>query len=319
LSGARGRRSAPVPSGPSLMLTSLGSRFVARFASVLLTGAFTMLVIAHLGAQNPPQPQRGRGEFPAQQRAPADPAVVARGKALFDVSCALCHGADLRGGQLGGVNLLRSLLVLNDRTGELILPIVRGARAEKGMPPIPMPDEDVKAVAEYIHSVIALSPHQGMPPPGATAPELNLLVGDPAAGAKFFAANCAACHSAAGDLNGIATKVPDAKALQNLWVSGGLAAPFPGPGRGGRGRGSNSRLTVTVTLPSGEKVEGALMRIDDFYVALRDADGSLRSFTRKGAVPKVEIHDPLDGHRALLAVLTDVQMHDVTAYLATLK
>src|SRR5205814_8675670 len=112
--------------------------------------------------------------FPAQQRPPADPAVLARGKGLFDVTCAVCHGADLRGGQLGGVNLLRSQLVLSDLAGELILPVVHAGRPEKGMPPMPMPDEDVKAVAEYLHSVAALSPRQGMPPPGATLPELNV-------------------------------------------------------------------------------------------------------------------------------------------------
>src|SRR5216683_2860346 len=200
--------------------------------------------------------------FPAQQRPPGDPAIVARGKGLYDVNCSLCHGPDLRGGQLNGPNLLRSQLVLSDQSGELILPIVRGARAERGMPPIPLPDEDVKAVAEYIHSILALSPRQGMPPPGA-APSLNVLVGEAAAGEKFFAAKCSGCHAVTGDLQGIGTRIPDPKTLQNMWVSGG-------GGRGGRGTpgsgqtSANGRgVTVTVTLPSGEKAEGRLVRIDD--------------------------------------------------------
>src|SRR5216683_1810247 len=159
--------------------------------------------------------------FPAQQRPPGDPAIVARGKGLYDINCSLCHGPDLRGGQLNGPNLLRSQVVLSDQAGELILPIVRGARAERGMPPVPLPDDDVKAVAEYIHSVAALSPRQGMPPPGAVAPQLNVLVGDAAAGEKFFAAKCSGCHAVSGDLRGIATRVTDAKTLQNTWVSGG--------------------------------------------------------------------------------------------------
>ena len=75
---------------------------------------------------------RGPGVFPAQQRPPGDPAVVARGKALFGVTCALCHGADLRGGQLNGPNLLRSQLVLSDQAGELIMPIIRGGRHSIG-------------------------------------------------------------------------------------------------------------------------------------------------------------------------------------------
>jgi cytochrome c oxidase cbb3-type subunit 3 len=258
--------------------------------------------------------------FPAQQRPPGDPAVIARGKALYDVNCSLCHGPDLRGGQLNGPNLLRSQLALSDQSGELILPIVRGARAERGMPPIPLPDDDVKAVAEYVHSILALSPRQGMPPPGAVAPALNVLVGDAAAGEKFFAATCSGCHAVTGDLQGIATRIPDPKTLQNTWVSG------VGDGRGGRGMpgsgpaGAGGRaVTVTVTLPSGEKAEGRLVRIDDFAVSLLEADGSVRTIRRDGDRPAVVIHDPLEPHRQLLAIYTDKNMHDVTAYLATLK
>jgi cytochrome c oxidase cbb3-type subunit 3 len=239
---------------------------------------------------------------------------------------------------LNGPNLLRSPLVLGDQNGELILPIVRGARADKGMPPLPIPDEDVKAIAEYIHSEWAKSPRQGMPPPGGAPAELNILVGDATAGRAYFEAKCATCHSATGDLQGLATRMPDAKALQNFWVSGG-AVGGRGGGRGagrgaaaagseatagqtpaGRGPAPNPRaVTVTVTLASGEKVEGRVVRIDDFFVSLMEADGTIRSFTRTGARPRVEVHDPLEPHRALLSVYTDKDMHDVTAFLATLK
>jgi cytochrome c oxidase cbb3-type subunit 3 len=312
----------------------------ARYAIAAVAVLFSTALIAQIGAQTPPpapapapapqtpagQPPLGRGRgpgtFPAQQRPPGDPAVIARGKGLYEVTCALCHGIDLRGGQLGGVNLLRSQVVLSDKAGEQILPIVRGARADKGMPPIPMEDEDVKAVAEYIHSIVALSPRQGMPPPPGSPPELNVLVGNAAAGAEYFAAKCASCHSATGDLQGIATRVPDAKALQNLWVSGGTAGGRGGRGggRGAAGPGQNARaITVTVTPTPGEKVEGRLLRIDDFLVSLVLPDGTVRSFSRSGAIPKVEIHNPLEPHIKLLAEYTDKDMHNVTAYLATLK
>ena len=280
-------------------------------------------------AQGPPQPAGGRqgraagpGTFPAQQRPPGDPAVIARGKTLYDATCAFCHGRDLRGGENNGPNLLRSEVTLTDKAGEQILPIVRGARADKGMPPIVMSEEDVKAVAEYIHSMLALSPRQGMPPPGEEPIVLNILVGDAAAGETYFAAKCTTCHSTSGDLRGIATRVTDPKTLQNLWVSGGAAA-----GRGGRGRGAppapgapNPRAIIaTVTLPAGEKAEGRLVRLDDFYVAIAEADGTIRSFTRRGGLPKVDLKDPAEGHRKLLAELTDKDMHNVTAYLVTLK
>ena len=107
--------------------------------------------------------------------------------------------------------------------------------------------------------------------------------------------------------------------LQAAWVSGGAA----GGGRGGRGGGAPGRaprqVTVTVTLPSGQKAEGRLERIDDFLVVLRQADGTPRSFRRNGNVPAVEIQDPLEQHKQLLTQYTDKDIHDVTAYLVTLK
>lgn len=310
-----------------------------------IAAAAAALIVSTVAAQGPPPAQtppaqpapatpapqgRGRGgdTFPAQQRPPGDPAVIARGKALYGVNCVFCHGPDLRGGQLNGPNLLRSPLVLGDQNGELIIPIVHGSRADKGMPPLAIPDEDVKAIAEYIHSEWARSPRQGMPPPGAAALELNVLVGDAAAGRMYFESKCASCHSAAGDMAGIATRVPDPKALQNLWVSGGnvggrgaagRGAASPGAGQPAPGASNRRAVTATVTLASGEKVEGRLARIDDFLVALALEDGTIRSFTRSGATPRVEIRDPLEPHRALLTVYTDKDMHDVTAFLATLK
>ena len=265
---------------------------------------------------------RGPAVFPAQQRPPGDPALIERGKALYSINCSACHGADLRGGGMGGPNLLRSPVVLMDQAGELILPIVHGERKERGMPALPLQDDDVKAVAEYIHSVLSLSRGQGAPPESDTPPP-NPIVGDAAAGQPYFTAKCSSCHSPTGDLKGIATTYPDGKELQNLWVTGG-----GGGGRGGgRGRGgaggaaaSDSKVvTATVTLPSGEKVEGPIVRMDNFLITIRQADGSQRSIRRDGDRPKVEIKDPLEPHKAMLLTLTDKDMRDVTAYLATFK
>ena len=291
-----------------------------------------MCIAVRLAAQGPPaapptgqgppgQGGRGRGQatFPAQQRPPGDPAVIARGKTLFEINCRLCHGADLRGGDMGGVNLLRSNLVLTDQHGELILPVVHGGRQNPGMPPMPpfpqIVDDDVKAIAEYIHSVAATMRGQGNPPPGSEPVVLNILVGDANAGKAYFGAKCASCHSATGDLQGIGIRYADPVQLQNSWVAGGT-----GGGRGRRGGAAGtSGVTVTVTTASGQKLEGRLDRIDDFIVVLTPADGLQRSVRRTGDVPKVEIHDPLEGHRKLLSEYSDKDIHDVTAYLVTLK
>jgi cytochrome c oxidase cbb3-type subunit 3 len=263
----------------------------------------------------PPQGGRGRGgTFPAQQRAPSDPAQIARGNQLFQINCRACHGADLRGGDQGGPNLLRSQVVLNDENGESIMPVVQNGKQTPGlppMPPLPLPPDDIKAIAAYIRSVLATARGQGSPPAGPPI-ELNIVVGDAKAGEAYFAKNCSSCHSATGDLQGIATRAGEPMALQNMWVGGG--------GFGGRGgRGGPTPVTVTVTAPSGEKAEGRMVRIDDFIVVLADADGMTRSFRRDGDVPKVEIKDPREPHRKLLPTYTDKDIHDVTAYLVTLK
>jgi cytochrome c oxidase cbb3-type subunit 3 len=78
-------------------------------------------------------------------------------------------------------------------------------------------------------------------------------------------------------------------------------------------------VTVTVTPPNGQAVEGRLGRIDDFIVTLTMADGTPRSFRRDGDVPKVVINDPLAPHKKLLPTYTDTDIHNVTAYLATIK
>jgi cytochrome c oxidase cbb3-type subunit 3 len=105
-------------------------------------------------------------------------------------------------------------------------------------------------------------------------------------------------------------------ALQNLWVSGGRATAR-GPNRGPRRQ--PKPVTATVTLPSGEKLAGQLIKLDDFLVTLQLEDGSMRSVRRSGASPKIDVQDPIARHRELLGVLTNTTMHDVTAYLATLK
>ena len=146
-----------------------------------------------------------------------------------------------------------------------------------------------------------------------------MLVGNAAEGKAYFAAKCASCHSATGDLQGIATRIPDPKTLQNTWVAGRRTRWPRWTRRRGAGEPSARTVTVAVTLPSGERTEGRLVRIDDFLVTVGLSDGTLRTFRRDGDVPKVEVHDPLKAHRDLLAVYTDQDMHDVTAYLVTLK
>lgn len=263
----------------------------------------------------PPQtatPRPTGGFVPGQKRAAEDPAQVDRGKSIYGISCRACHGADLRGGDIGGPNLLRSQLSLSDQKGEKIVPVIQGSLQAGGMPAIPMSPEDAHAVAAYVRSVLGTIGGQGRPPSAMEPP--SILVGNAADGKVFFQSKCTGCHSVDGDLKGIATRIPDPRILQNSWVAGMLRT-----GRGPAPQTPRNTVTAVVTLTDGQKVEGKLVRIDDFTVTVAKADGTQQTIRRDGDVPKVEVKDPLAAHRELYPVYTDKNMHDVTAYLVTVK
>jgi cytochrome c oxidase cbb3-type subunit 3 len=98
---------------------------------------------------------------------------------------------------------------------------------------------------------------------------------------------------------------------------------MPRAGRGGFGRGPVSANPTTpyatVTLSSGEKIKGAPLRVTDFDVTLRMDDGSTKTWARSHGVPKVEITDPLQAHIDIMTSLSDTNMHNLAAYLSTLK
>jgi cytochrome c oxidase cbb3-type subunit III len=253
--------------------------------------------------------QIGNAAYPT--RPPADPAALERGKALYSVNCQFCHGADARGGD-SGPSLIRSGIVLDDRAGELIAPVVQNGRVDRGMPKFAFTAQQIQDLAAFIHSFKAFGYDESRQKPP------SILVGDAKAGERFFSARCASCHSTTGDLRGIASRITAERLLQQTWL-------MPGSGRSSTVVGTGAPpltlkpVTATVTLPSGETIDGKLDRIDDFTVTVITADGTPRSFRTVNGVPKVEVHDPLQPHRDLLRVYTDADIHDVTAFLATLK
>ncbi len=263
--------------------------------------------------------QTGSGEKATISATPAavtasreDAAAVARGGTLFAANCAKCHGATAKG-MTGKDNtdLVRSLYVLDDEKGILLTPPIRDGRPDKGMPKSTLTDAEILDVAAWLRVQSYGAGHR------TTYTFLDVLTGDPKKGEAYFngAGKCNTCHSVTGDLKGIGSRYSPQQ-LQGRWLA-------PGGGRGGRGAAtgtpSRSQRTVTVTLPSGETVSGPLDRIDDFSVTLHDASGAFRSFTRNGDVPKVVVNDPMKAHSDLLRTYTDADMHNMTAYLVTLK
>ena len=255
----------------------------------------------------------------AQQQAltpVTDQAAVERGKALLVEQCGFCHGANARGGS-GGPDLTRSVIVQEDEGGKQLGAFLRVGRPERGMPKFDLPDAQMGDLAAFLHSAIYLNANRRL------YKILDIVVGDPKAGQAYFngAGRCSSCHSPTGDLKGVGTK------YEPTVLQGRFLLPRGRAGGGGRGGGGGSPLyqdptsiKVSVTPPAGETVTGGLVRLTDFDVTLYDgAAGRMRSFLRNGDVPKVVVTDPLQAHVDHLTKWTDTEMHNMTAYLASLK
>jgi len=235
---------------------------------------------------------------------PAPDAVAAeRGEKLYGPNCGFCHGAKANGAE--GPDLVRSPLVLHDEKAELIGPVIRQGRADKGMPAFAgFTDPQLYDIAQFLHMRVELAVNRGL------YKVQNIITGNAKAGANYFSGpgRCIECHSATGDLAHVGTKFQPSDLQQAFLYPTARGFQSSGP----------KMSKVTVTLPSGEVISGALKRLDDFNVSLYDAAGNYHSYA-VGPDLKVEVEDKLAGHRELLKHYTDADMHNVTAYLATLK
>jgi cytochrome c oxidase cbb3-type subunit 3 len=233
----------------------------------------------------------------AQTPHPPDSAVIERGGQQYQQSCAFCHGPDATGAR--GPDLIRSALVAHDVNGDRIGPVIRNGRPDKGMPPLALNDDQIKAVAAFLHDRAQQALESARLP--KTYALAALLTGNAGAGRAYFegAGGCTQCHSPSGDLKGVAGKYTP------LNLEARMLYPRAGP------------RTATVTLASGEQVTGKLEHLDEFTVSLRDSSGWYRSFARDQV--KLEVHDPLAAHRELLGKLTQDDFHNLFAYLETLK
>jgi len=259
-----------------------------------------------------PATPAGRGErapdYPV--RPPAPPEQVARGQQLFKSNCSFCHGSDARGGETGP-NLVRAQVVLADQHGELVTPIVQNGIPARAMPKFTLSAAEIADIAAWLHS-------QPLSDRGAPS-TLDILVGNAKEGEAYFngAGHCTQCHSVSGDLAAIGAK-SDAKTIQNLIVSGGGGRSF-GRRSAGAAPPKLPATTVTVTLPSGQAITGDLDHISAFVVALRQPDGTYRSFARHDSIPKVVLTNPRQWHIDMLPKWRDSDIHNMTAYLVTLK
>jgi cytochrome c oxidase cbb3-type subunit 3 len=268
--------------------------------SVLSAGLW-LLALAVSFAQEP-TPQ-GQAQSGVKQDVPAPPKsyppdLVQTGAGLFRQDCSFCHGRNAGGGE-SGPDLTRSKLVTADVDGDKIAPVVRNGRPDRGMPPFDRSDDQVAAIVAFIHTqqIRALTRtggRKGVDPS-------DLQTGNAEAGKRYFngAGGCATCHSPTGDLAGIASR------HQGLELERQMLYP------------RHAKSKVTVTLASGQTVAGTLEYLDEFTVGLVDATGWYRSWRSRDV--KFKVDSPVDAHVALFDKYTDDDIHNLMAYLQTLR
>jgi mono/diheme cytochrome c family protein len=274
-------------------------RLGALFGPLVVTVALS----AARGAAAQPAPEASSRRSPK----PTTASTAARGERVFGQHCAFCHGADARGGAQGGSDLLQSPIVLEDEGGAGLGRFLAVGRPEKNMPKFALPRPRIVELAAFLHGRVRAA--------SGRRSQIDIVVGDPKAGEAYFngPGKCTSCHSVTGDLARIGAK------YEPVMLQGRMVVPR---GRGGYPGGDDERdlpLRATVTLPSDQIVAGDVLYLSDFHLTLRDASGRRHTISRRGDVPKVDIVDPLHAHVALLRTLSDTSMHDLTAFLRTLK
>jgi cytochrome c oxidase cbb3-type subunit III len=220
------------------------------------------------------------------------------GEGVLVQNCAFCHGRDAGGGE-EGPDLTRSKLVADDVGGDKIGPVVLNGRQEKGMPRFKLADQEIKDLAAYIHAEKKLAETQKGGRRGVEVADLQ--TGNVEAGKAYFngAGKCAGCHSPTGDLAGVASRFEGLKLEQRLLYPRG-AVP-----------------SIVVTLATGEKLSGKLAYQDEFNIGMHDTNGWYHSWPVSSV--KFAVTAPAEEHAELLAKYTDDDIHNLMAYLQTLR
>src|SRR5271170_5432452 len=266
----------------------------------------------------PPQPKPGGIGAGPDDAQVVDAGAAARGKTIYIAECVTCHGPKARGANANvpesqkGPDLVRSLIVLHDRYGSTLGPFLKaGHPTQSGVSSASLTEAQIVDLSHFLHEKVEDTLRSG-----PYSQIQNVLTGDPKAGEAFFngEGKCNTCHSATGDLAGIAKKY-DPPTLQSKFL---FPRSFGFGRRGARDFSPPKPVTVTVAPPAGPPITGTLVQLDDFNVSLRDAKGEYRAWARTPGLT-VEKHDPYSMHIALLDIYTDKNIHDIVAYLETMQ
>lgn len=284
--------------------------FHAMLGGILVVlGGIAISQEVQTGGQNTAQQQVPYQSMTPDQRAAAtrvflglgaepDKAAAMRGAPAFQQNCAFCHGPQARGAT--GPSLITSDQVLGDDHGEHLVAFLKKGMPEKGMPAFAtLSDDQLKNIAEFLHLQVEAVANRG------TYHVLNILVGDAASGKVHVATHCMSCHTAE-TFTHIGSKFRAPEQLQRWWI-------WPMPPAG-----SALATTATVKTPDGGTISGRVTQVSDFRITLVDRAGQTHVMERESGV-EVQMQDPLAAHQEMMMTLSNDAMHNVTAYLETLK
>jgi cytochrome c oxidase cbb3-type subunit 3 len=228
---------------------------------------------------------------------------VHEGQVRFGAQCGFCHGKDASGGE-SGPDLTRSELVAQDVHGDKLGPVIRNGRPNTGMPAFNnFTQDDLTVVAAFLHGQMDKLSELGG---GRRSVEpADLATGNATAGREYFngQGKCSACHSATGDLAGIGKRLEGLNLLRRML--------YPS------GRNGSANVKATIQLASGKTVTAPVAAEDEFTVTVVDPSGARQTYQKSEV--KVKIDDPLSAHFDQLGKYTDADMHNVYAYLESLK
>ena len=288
---------------PSTHFVKVGSIVRLLIGAFLLARCVAGSQETQTGGQEGIQQERDRTMTPAQRAAATraflglgvmpDKAAAARGEPLFKQNCGFCHGQNARGA--AGPSLITSDVILADDHGEHLKPFLKNGRPEKGMPAFAtMSDQQLTDMAEFLHQQVENVANRG------AYLVLNISVGNTEKGRAYVQGHCYSCHTAESFAH-VASKFHSPHQLQRGWI-------WPA------GAGNISANVTTM----GRTVSGRVTQISDFRITVVAGSGETHAIDRGPGVD-VELKDPLSAHRKMIMTLGNDEMHNVTAYLETLK
>jgi cytochrome c oxidase cbb3-type subunit 3 len=254
--------------------------------------------VAFSAAQTPTPQAPGAGKSVTVARKSYPPDLIRSGRELFRQDCSFCHGRDAGAGETGP-DLTRSKLVAEDVDGDKIGVVVRSGRPDKGMPPFDRSDQQIASLMAFIHTQQYMALMRTGGRKGVDASDLQ--TGNSEAGKRYFngAGGCSTCHSPTGDLAGVASR------FSGLELEEQMLYPM------------HAKSKISVTLASGQTIAGTLAYRDEFTVGLVDSTGTYQSWRTSDVRYKIDA--PANAHVELFSKYTDDDIHNLMAYLQTLR